>query len=217
MSLSHLLNSAWDNSCRSPPRGLPKWQRGRSGQDVKMTVAVVFRCRLPKRCKDGLWRCPEHVTGGPVGRPCPASCRRRRPRARSRLIPIAKTEPISIGKAEPHLPGASEARRGRHVQRRRSARDVSRAESTGVTKCGVTSGGALQMLKNSADSLLGHILYFPAMFFGFPLGGLAAALLIRRRTGSAKSTDCGDDRGLSWLRSGRLDRHLLADQHAGAS
>jgi hypothetical protein len=29
------------------------------------------------------------------------------------------------------------------------------------------------------------LLYFPAMFFGFPLGGLAASLLIRRRTGSA--------------------------------
>ena len=34
-----------------------------------MTVTVVFRCRLPKRRKDGLWRCPEQVTGGPVGRP----------------------------------------------------------------------------------------------------------------------------------------------------
>ncbi len=29
-------------------------------------------------------------------------------------------------------------------------------------------------------------LYFPAMLFGFPLGGLAAALLIRRRTGSVR-------------------------------
>src|SRR5208337_3400777 len=27
-------------------------------------------------------------------------------------------------------------------------------------------------------------LYFPAMLFGFPLGGLAASLLIRRRAGS---------------------------------
>jgi len=30
------------------------------------------------------------------------------------------------------------------------------------------------------------LLYFPAMLFGFPLGGLAAALLIRRRTGSVR-------------------------------
>ena len=28
--------------------------------------------------------------------------------------------------------------------------------------------------------------------------------------------DCGDDHGHSWLRSDRLDRHLLADQHASA-
>src|SRR5271157_14853 len=30
------------------------------------------------------------------------------------------------------------------------------------------------------------LLYFPAMLFGFPLGGLAASLLIRRRTASAR-------------------------------